>query len=349
MDKTEQNKTETKKRVLYFDMLNICATLGVVFLHTNGIAHTYSNTAAWFQALAIEVLFYWPVPIFFMLSGATLMNYRSRYTTAEFFKKRFIRTVIPFVVWTLLTAAVKRINPLVIGEKDFINRCFNTSIENVYWFFIPLFAIYIAMPVISRLKDERGTLWYMFGSAFLLNSFLPFLFSFVGLKWNYSLSMPVVGGCLLFAILGYLLATTEFDIKKRIVTYCLGIFGILLRYTATVFLSVRDGVINKTFFGYSEFFSVFLAVAVFVLFKESKIIKKLENNKKAARIISKLSGCSFGVYLIHMFILRLFLRILPLSYQGFVFRLAGPVIIYLIAVSVVFVLKKIPVIKYIVP
>ena len=123
------------------------------------------------------------------------------------------------------------------------------------------------MPVISRLKDERGTLWYMFGSAFLLNSFLPFLFSFVGLKWNYSLSMPVVGGCLLFAVLGYLLATTEFDIKKRIVMYCLGIFGILLRYTATVFLSVRDGVINKTFFGYSEFFSVFLAVAVFVLFK----------------------------------------------------------------------------------
>ena len=142
MDKTEQNKTETKKRVLYFDILNICATLGVVFLHTNGIAHTYSNTADWFQALAIEVLFYWPVPIFFMLSGATLMNYRSRYTTAEFFKKRFMRTVIPFVVWTLLTAAVKRINPLVIGEKDFINRCFNTSIENVYWFFIPLFAIY---------------------------------------------------------------------------------------------------------------------------------------------------------------------------------------------------------------
>lgn len=344
----ESNKT-AKKRVLYFDVLNIIATLGVVFLHTNGLAHTYSKTADWFQALAVEVLFYWPVPIFFMISGATLINYRSRYTTKEFFKKRFVRTVIPFVAWTLINAVLKQINPLVIGEKAFINRCFNTSIENVYWFFIPLFAIYIAMPVLSRLKNEKETLWYMAGAAFLLNSVLPFLFAVVGLQWNYSLTMPMVGGCLLFAVLGYLLSDTQFALRKRIIIYCLGLFGILLRYTGTVYLSMRDGMINRTFFGYLEFHSVFLAAAVFVLFKESNLIKRFENNEKVSRMISKLSGCSFGVYLIHMFILRFFLHVLPTECQGFVFRLVGPIAIYLIAIVVVYILKKIPLIKHIVP
>lgn len=63
-----------KKRVLYYDILNIIATFGVVMLHNNGLAHVFSNSPHWYQALGVEVLFYWPVPIFFMLSGATLIN-----------------------------------------------------------------------------------------------------------------------------------------------------------------------------------------------------------------------------------------------------------------------------------
>ena len=82
---------ETSKHILYYDLLNICACLCVIFLHCNGIAHFYSNTLAWKQALLVEVGAYWAVPIFFMLSGATLMNYRKRYSTKEFFKKRFFR------------------------------------------------------------------------------------------------------------------------------------------------------------------------------------------------------------------------------------------------------------------
>lgn len=52
--------------------------------------------------LAIEVLFYWAVPIFFMLTGATLMRYRERYDTKTFLLKRFQRTVIPFLAWSTI-------------------------------------------------------------------------------------------------------------------------------------------------------------------------------------------------------------------------------------------------------
>ena len=93
-----------QKRVVYFDLLNICAALAVVFLHCNGNVHVFSDSLAWKQALIIEVCMYWAVPIFFMLSGANLMGYREKYSTPVFFKKRILRTAIPFLAWSLICA-----------------------------------------------------------------------------------------------------------------------------------------------------------------------------------------------------------------------------------------------------
>lgn len=349
MAEDKMQVSTTNGRILYYDVLNVMATLGVVFLHCNGLAHTYSNTLAWYQALLVEVCIYWPVPIFFMLSGATLIGYRKRYTTKAFFQKRFMRTAIPFVIWTLIFAVVNKIYPWEIGIRTFIDRCFNTSIQSVYWFFLPLFSIYLAMPVLSLLKDHRKTLWYMAGTSFLLISLLPDLFGYVGLTWNAALQMPMVGGYLLFAILGYLFATQDFTRKQRIIIYALGIFGIVLRYGMTVYLSVRDGVINKTFFGYMDYYSVFFGIAVFVFFKNSKVIKKLEGNQKFVKFISKISSCSFGVYLMHMLIIKYMPALLPELWTGFSMRLIGPFVVYIICVLFTFILKKIPILKYIVP
>lgn len=338
--------SKTNTRVLYFDFLNVFATLGVVFLHCNGLAHTFSQSVSWYQALFIEVFWYWPVPVFFMLTGATLMGYRARYTTAEFFKKRFMRTVVPFVVWTLISAVVKGINPFETGIRKFVNLCIGTSVENVYWFFIPLFSVYLALPALSLLKNHRKVLWYLAGCAFLLTSLLPPVFKYIGLSWNTNLNMPMVSGYLLFVILGYLFSTEELNRKQRLVIYGFGLFGAVLRYAMTVILSVRDGVINKMFFSYTEYYSVFLAVAVFVMFRYMKPVNFL-SDKKA--VLSKISGCSFGVYLIHMIVIRFLNSLLPETVFGAVWRMTAPVFIYLIALIITFVLKKIPIIKKIVP
>lgn len=79
-----------KTYIAYLDVLNILACLAVLFLHHNRIVHYYDiHTIAWKQSLAIEVLCYWAVPIFLMLTGITLMNYRDKYTTHEFKKKEW--------------------------------------------------------------------------------------------------------------------------------------------------------------------------------------------------------------------------------------------------------------------
>lgn len=87
-------------RVLYYDLLNIAATVAVVYLHCNGIVHTYSDGVEWSTALIVEVLFYWAVPVFFMLTGAKTLGYRAKRDTESFLFGRFVRIFAPFLFWS---------------------------------------------------------------------------------------------------------------------------------------------------------------------------------------------------------------------------------------------------------
>ena len=39
--------------------------------------------------MVVETLAYWAVPVFFMITGVTLLGYREKYSTATFFKNGF--------------------------------------------------------------------------------------------------------------------------------------------------------------------------------------------------------------------------------------------------------------------
>ncbi len=336
-----------KKRVAYFDVMNILAALAVIFLHCNGISHTYSDTLAWKQALIVEVGFYWAVPIFMMLSGANLMNYREKYSTKAFFKKRFLKTVIPLIVWTLVVTAEKRIRITEIGEKEFINRFMSASIEPVYWFFFPLFAVYLSMPVLSLLKDQHKTLWYMAGGALVLNTLLPSICKYLGLSWNSYLTMLTAGGYLIYPIIGYLFSITDFKKYQRGIIYALGLISTVGKYVITYWLSTRDGALNQLLFGYTTYIAVFQACAVFIFFKYFPLCQKMATSAKVCKVLQTVSGCSFGIYLTHMIIYRRLDNYLPTNCWEW--RLLVPFLIYAIAFAITFVIKKIPVLKNIVP
>ncbi len=97
-----------KKNIDYIVFVSVIAALSVLILHTNRCFWTFSATESyWFSANIIECLFYAGVPLFFMISGITLMNFYDRYSLKEFFIKRFNKTVVPFVAWSLIILAGK--------------------------------------------------------------------------------------------------------------------------------------------------------------------------------------------------------------------------------------------------
>lgn len=340
----------TKSRITYFDILNILACFAVLSLHHNGIVHNFNvNTLAWKQSLMFEVLFYWAVPIFFMLTGATLFGYRNKYSTQDFFKKRVFRAIVPFIIWSIILL----FHSWLVGKFAYknINEVLSAIITtriyhgDIYWFFIPLISLYCFIPVLSLLKDNRNILWYMAIFLFVTHSCLPLLFLSLGVKYNNSLSFPVAG-YVLFLILGYLFSTIELSRKQRIIIYLLGLISAFIRYAGTYYYSLEQGKIDKFLFGYIQFHSVLLALAVFVLVKE---IGKYVESVKIANFLAVLSLCSLGIYLIHKLAMSYELYFLQITADNVYWRFAGAFLTYFVCLSVVLVIKRIPYLRVVFP
>lgn len=333
------------KRVLYFDFLNIAACFAVVALHCNQMVHTWQPGYNWLVALAIEVVFYWAVPVFFMLSGATLMRYRERYDTRTFLAKRFKRTAIPFVAWSLILYLLISV-PLQgahLGVRTFLNLMLNNGIEQVYWFFFPLFSIYLAMPLVSLISEKKSVIAYGVVVAFLLQGVMPFLLPAFNIEWSGSLGIPAFSGMLIYVGLGYLLANTELSTGQRKAVYIAGGMAMVFRFTYTAISSQSLGFVDRTFFSYSAFPAVFQAAAVFVLFKQAEQGQRLVafRGGRAQQVISAVSACSFGVYLIHKPILdHIVLGILGVPMTSPLLRTAGVMLLYLFCLAVVFAAKR---------
>lgn len=334
---------KSERRVVYFDVLNVLACIAVLALHHNGIVHWFKvNTVAWKQALIFEVLFYWAVPIFFMLSGATLLNYREKYSTYLFFSKRVTRAVIPFLLWSfILLFHSWYVDKFPYKNlQEVINAIFQTKLlyGEIYWFFIPLLSLYCLIPVLSLLKDNKKILWYIVSLMFVTHSVLPLFLNMLGIKWNQQLSFPMMG-YVIFLILGYLLSKTNLEKKHRIIIYSLAILCVIYRYIGTYHFSLLNGKLDRFLFGYVHFHSVILAVAVFIFVKEISNRKIILRNFK---IISFLSSCSLGVYLIHKFVMGYELNFLRLKSDDIIWRTFGIAITYFVCVGIVFLIKKIP-------
>ena len=144
------------KEKIYIQILGVIACLAVVAMHVNGCFWQFSYDRYWITANIIECICYFAVPIFFMISGATLLNYRKRYTTAVFFKKRFGKTLVPFLIWSVISAIwyyiVYHARPE--GIREVVDGILNTRYVDIYWFFPALFSVYLCIPILSCIPEK---------------------------------------------------------------------------------------------------------------------------------------------------------------------------------------------------
>lgn len=151
----------------------------------------------------------------------------------------------------------------------------------------------------------------------------------------------------MFVLLGYLLTHITLTKRQALLVYLLGAFGLLLRYVGTLMRSYAIGSIDQLFYGYSNFPSVVLAAAVFLWFWRKDW--SFFSTPSRIRILRTISGASFGIYLIHFYFLRFFVDFFALDMRSWVWRIFGVPLVYLISLLAVLIMKKIPLIKHLVP
>ena len=342
------------KRIEYISLASVLSAIAVVYLHANSCFWQFSTARYWITANFIESTFYFAVPIFFMISGAMLIDYNKRYSLKEYFSKRITKTLIPFIIWSLigLLIQVYYMHTIKISSIDLtyiINGLLNGSLVQVYWFFIPLFCIYLSIPVFAAIPDDKkkDILTYVCSLTFILNILIPFLISVFNLKINYTISIAVGGGSLFFALTGYLLHKYEISKKYRIILYILAIMGFLMHFLGTYYLSTSAGEVIKTYKGFTNIPSVLYSLGIFVFIKYD-IIKLMKFNI-IKKIVGFLDFYTFGIYLIHWYLLQFLIRTFNINNTSIIYRLFAPLIVLVLSVIIIYLIRKIPIIKKIVP
>lgn len=339
-----------KQRMQYIDVANVLAIIAVLYLHCNGIVHHYTPTSAWAQSLVIEVLCYWAVPIFFMNSGITLLNYRSRYSTRTFFKKRFMGAMLPFLFWSVVFLIYyQHSGRLQIGSvKEGLNAILLTKVEPTFWFFLPLFGLYLWMPVFNALKERRDVIRYLAVISVLFVSVITPIFTHYGIATISASWMGIANGNIIFVPVGIIINEHVFTKRERYTIYGLAVLACIIRYGFTYQASMAAGQTVFRFSGYTGIPSLILGAAVFIFIKsvdwEARFGARFVNT-----ILPKLSSLTLGVYILHMFIYRWLVNAFGINQSGMAWRLLGPIAIYLIGIALAAAIKKVPYLRRTMP
>lgn len=129
-------KTETD-RIIFLDYLRVIACFMVVMVHAcefyycNEAGAILANDTDRLWVSLIDGAFRQSVPLFVMASSFLLVPLTTDATT--FFKRRFSRVLVPFIVWSLLYAAV----PLILVGYAFTAGLFYThSLESTDYTYV---------------------------------------------------------------------------------------------------------------------------------------------------------------------------------------------------------------------
>lgn len=214
----------------------------------------------------------------------------------------------------------------------------NMQFQSRYWFFIPLFAVYAAIPVVSlvlQAENHRKYLWYAVYVAFALNWVLKPVCGMIGIKFNTYMTMPVAGGFLMYALFGYLVSTEQWCRRKRVILYLSAVVSGVFFVVYTIYQSAVQEADVLYLAAYEYFPSALTGAAIFVFMKhlcdKQTIAEAFLRRKKLTKLIRTVSECCMGV-----------------SEGDYLYRFVVPLIVFAACIFGVWVVRKIPVLKHIV-
>lgn len=325
------------KRVVFLDYLRALACLTVIIVHSceffyigaeNPLTVSLANLH-W--ANLIDSLFRPSVPLFVMASSYLLFPLRD--DTATFFKRRFTRVAIPFILWLVIYAVV----PQYGGSWADIDLGANlkgillnfSGIAGHLWFVYMLLGVYLLMPIISPwIKSISKREEEIFIGVWSLTTLIPFL-RYLGQAelygeaiWNEFSLFYYISGYIGYVVIGHYIRTYIDWSWRKTLTFALPLFVVGYAITAGWFHWFATSEVGANAEGWilgdmnalrdveaSWRFCTpgvaMMSVALFVCFKKITCDKGW-----FYRLMADISRLSYGMYLMHIFVLNFVFRAL---------------------------------------
>lgn len=332
------------KRLIYVDVLRVIACFLVILTHSSMPMDSSSNI---YLAL-ISFIGSPSSELFLSLSGSVLLPVKTDIKT--FYKRRFMKLLPPVFFWSIVIMFVY----VLVGKEtssDAIMSIFRMPlfpVIGVYWFVYVMIGLYLLAPfvspwLISANKKQVQLFLGLWGITLLmpyLNMLFPSVYSETG---NYYFMLNAFGGYLGYWVLGYYLRF--YPIKMDLNKTWLTIVMIFVLFLALVAYLKVTGANVEVFMGSLQIGSA-LGVIVIYTIVQNLVIK----SKMTVKIISEIAKYSFGIYLIHIIVVREFVwRFFEAStINPFIETLVIAVISFGLCYTILKILSKIPYSKFIV-
>ena len=319
------------KRIVFLDYVRVFACFLVMVVHASenfygaegstdmvGPQSYLANEAVRLWVAVYDGFSRMAVPLFIIVSAFLLAPMKAGLTSWQFYRQRCIRILPPFFIFMILYSTL----PLLWGQIDAetslkdISRIFLNfpSQAGHLWFMYPLISLYLFIPVISpwlnkaTAKEER-----FFIGLFLLSTCMPYLNRCFGevwgqCFWNEYHILWYFSGYLGYLVLAhYIHVHLTWNRSKRLV---IGIASMVVGALLTIYSFYVQAIPGVTLvtpeieigWAFCTINCVLLTAGTFLAFT-------CIGNSKSPRLITEMSKLSYGMYLMHIFWLGLWVTV----------------------------------------
>lgn len=342
-----------KKKILYLDILRILASFAVISIHvsTQNWDNFTVDTYEWGAFNVFDSLSRWAVPVFCMISGSLFLNNEKKIKIRSLFTKNIARMLIAYIVWSTFYAFFNY-DIEVLGITEFIKKILLGNYH--MWYILLIVGFYAIVPVLRRISSSKASTQYFICLSLVITFLLPaiaLLPDFGWVKTNANRAfLNLTLGYTPYFFMGYYIVKFDISSKLKKLIYFLGPLAFGATILGTLVISQLKGKFYNEFYQYDSFTVLLQSLFVFVIIKE--IFENKQASEKTEKFISVISKHTFGVYLVHTFVifeLNEFFGINSVTVNPYI---AIPVVIaltYLISELISAILNKIPLVnKYLV-
>ena len=314
-----------KQRYAYIDLIKTIAIIMVIILHASLFTTDFIKLGTADSAIqyAIRIICE-GVPLFIMVNGFLLLH-KGNFDLKKHLKKT-LKIFLLLIIWSIIVYVVKvmmiygKISPILLWQNIWTTGT-NNIYTGMFWFLQNLITLYLMYPIIKNIYDNNKQLYkYVFIIVIISSVGIRFLQMITQLiesknlnliinyitKFNIFLNRDFL---LFFMIGGYLYENKEmFTIKNTRNKYIIiGILSWGLSFLYAYIMSVKNNETYPNNFNCSSIFMVFIMIGIFAI---SNMYK--DNGRIYNKIITSIGKNSLGIYFIHIIILDIISKYLPI-------------------------------------
>ena len=339
-----------KDRIWYLECLRVLAMLSVISFHVSKTALSDFSFSLFTSSclLCVRNLVHYAVPIFFMISGALLLNPNKNLSIERLCKQYLIK----YLLITVLFGGVYSCLEQIFDKKTISWPVIRSGIDNMIhgdswahmWYMYTLIWVMMLLPVLRLIvyKFKKEEIKYTIVVIMMFVSFTGIINAYSSRELG--ITYPINFIYCFYMLVGYWIHNNVFKFKEK--TSIIILVVIIFVLCALAFMDIYNVITCEPWIGNQSPLIVLYSILIFNLGHLK--IKERAENKIIKNIVTSLSENSFLIYLLHMFwinILYKWINFNPFSFNPFIGFITIFLLVLLLSYVSSLLVKKIPIIN----